>query len=201
MIKVIVCPKCKKEYNDDCLYCGYCGTSLLSAKFMFDGKKNKKYIMISNKLYHSIAFNSIYIVAFLGFFIIALSLFLFSLNSIIDKIPFLEYHINQLLIKYSYIKEGVSLSYIAEQLSFITNFMIFILLGIISLLDALVCLFHIFFGSYLLYHKNQIIKGKKNGKPIAITRLNSSIAKFAKLFNAGFVLLMLVLWILKLNWM
>lgn len=198
---MIVCPRCKKAHDDESLYCGYCGTSLISAKFMFDGKKNKRNIIFANKLYHSITFNIMYIVSFVVFLIVALSLFLISLNNIIDKIPSLEYHINQIMIKYSYLTEGVSIAYISEQAVFIINLLICFVLGILSFVDIFICIFHIFYGSYLLYHKYQMAKGNRIGKPVAITKLNGSIAKFSSVFNTVFILLAVALYIIKLTWM
>lgn len=191
-----ICPHCQKSNDSDNRFCGYCGTTLLAKDLVVDGKKNRNQLRFLNDLFKSVSLNIVYIlvcVILLGF---AIGFSLYFLREFNNMLFGFNYHINQISVKFSYILEGMSFSYIAPSVIYILRTISFFVLGVTLILDIPVIIFYIVFGCYVFcYRRKNNIYMKK---PVALTKLKMMITKYSLVFNIVVFCFLIVLLLLKL---
>ncbi len=191
-----ICPHCSKQNNATNRFCGYCGTTLVTEDLVVDGKKNKRQLKFLNELFKSVSLNITYIVVCSFLLVLAVSFSLYFFREFGNMLFGFNYHINQILVKFSYILEGMSFSYISSSVIYILNAISFFIMGATLVLDIPVIIFYIVFGCYIFYYRRKNNMYMK--KPVALTRLKIMITKFSLLINVIVFCFLVVMQIVKL---
>lgn len=191
-----VCPHCQKQNDSTSRFCGYCGTTLMTADIVVDGKKNKRQLKFINEIFESVTFNIVYILVCLVLLGLAVGFSMYFLKEFSNMLFGFNYHINQIMAKFSYIMEGISLGYIASSVVYILDTVSFFVLGTVLILDIPVIIFYIAFGCYIFCYRRKNNMYMK--KPVAFTRLKMIITKYSLLFNIIITCLLIAILFIKL---
>ena len=191
-----VCPRCRKQNDTENRFCGYCGTTLMTADIVVDGKKNKRQLKFINELFESVSFNIIYVLVCLILLGLSVAFSIYFLKEFNNMLFGFDYHINQILVKFSYILEGMPLGYIASSVIYILDAVSFFMLGAVLILDIPVIIFYIVFGCYIFCYRRKNNMYMK--KPVALTRLKMMITKYSLLFNIIVICFLIVILFLRL---
>lgn len=192
-----VCPHCHKQNDLNNRYCGYCGTILITNDLVVDGKKNKSQLRFLNELFESVALNIIYILVCMALLGIAIGFSVYFLREFNNMLFGFGYHINQILVKFSYILEGMSFSYISSSVIYILDVISFFILGTALILDIPVIIFYIVFGCYIFCYRRKNSMYIK--KPVALIRLKMMITKYSLIFNIIITCLLIAILLVKLG--
>jgi len=121
------CKKCGALMSDDFIFCGKCGEPVVknAPKEMYvKTKKVNSLRRFERRLSKSVLLNGIFSALWILISLASSFLFFEILRRIRAGSAGINYALNQLIMKYEYVKEGLSLSYISEQLTQIVNYTI-----------------------------------------------------------------------------
>lgn len=189
-----VCRNCNKELDDNCSFCVNCGAPVIKkSDIVIDGKKNKRFNSLINKVYSSGTLNIIFSVIFALIFVLVTFILIDSLDSLIQKSDEISKVISQLSFKYGYVLEGMDISYMAGEIEFLVLYGLDILMSVISVILLAASVYYIIFNCFLLHHRRKHKECLYVQKPVAFIRLNILITKIITVIIISLLLLLVIL--------
>ena len=141
---MIFCPNCGANIDSKFLFCGKCGKMLKpDNELIIDGNKNNKLKHFLNKNISSFKRSALFFILWVLVLPLAIMIIFNRFNVSVSLCERLPETINQISHKIKYVKEGLSISYLSREITFIFDYIlniiyivgsIFILLGVLFLL-------------------------------------------------------------------
>lgn len=119
------CKKCGAIMRDDFVFCGVCGEPVEKNVFGEKFVKTKKINSIrrlERRLTKSTGLNILFSSVWLVISVICVFLFLGTFRGIRASFAGISYAYSQMILKYEYIREGLSYSYISSEFTMLVNF-------------------------------------------------------------------------------
>ena len=194
-----VCSKCQREIQDKDVFCGYCGNLVLPPHdIVIDGRKNRKIKKFVSKTAHSYKMNLLMLI--LNFVLILCFSFLSYLivSNLLSNAEDIKKVMIQIMVKYKYIEEGLSLSYLSRDIRIILK----LILNIVFLTGSFIGAF--FNGIYAILHILLINNIKKReqvpskGRPVALLKVYEFTLKFMIFVLIIYVLLLGIFFVINL---
>ena len=184
------CKRCGAIISPGFLYCGKCGCPVNpSAEYKPDikTKKLKAFKKLDALVRNSVTANG----CFLGISVLILTLAILYIINLVYALkastPALSVFITQLGLKYEYVREGLSISYVAPELNYIITYALDWLYLTLSVIIAMLSAFNsVCFTSRLVY----LIKNKRTAiRPVRLNRVQATVFRISVYTVAVFIII------------
>lgn len=183
-----ICENCKREIEENHLYCGYCGAPAGKKEIIvIDGRKNHRLKTFVNKIWCSEKINYTATIITSILFIVALYLGITSIVDIISGCDEVFKILGQLLLKIEYLKEGVSLSYISSEARWLLGYLNDIMIVFGAFVGALFAGFGMFFNLGIIHLKKKYNDEYEYKKPVRLIKICLALTKIMLIFLAVYI--------------
>jgi len=196
--KMIFCPNCGANIDSKFLFCGKCGKMLKpDNELIIDGNKNNKLKHFLNKNISSFKRSALFFILWVLVLPLAIMIIFNRFNVSVSLCERLPETINQISHKIKYVKEGLSISYLSREITFIFDYILNIIYIVGSIFLFLFALFYVWYFGCHTYLNKKLKDNYHCNKPLCLNKVCIIISKTLSIVSIVFFSMIVLILILK----